>query len=169
MNTYDFQHRILPLADKIFPMIARILGDDYAAEDAVQEIMMKLWDRKKQLGRHENIVGFVVLTARNYCLDELKKKRPDMDDSSKLLNIDNARYSGDMLEWKELKEIVEIVLRQLPENQQEVMIMRDLEGFEINEIAIAMQLREDHVRVLLSRARKKVGEELTKIYSYEKK
>jgi RNA polymerase sigma-70 factor (ECF subfamily) len=46
--------------------------------------------------------------------------------------------------------------------------MRDLDGYEFFEIAAATQLKIEHVRVLLSRARKQVSIKLGKIYSYER-
>jgi len=45
--------------------------------------------------------------------------------------------------------------------------MRDLYGFEFDEIAVITSLKSEHIRVLLSRARKYVSVELEKIYSYE--
>ena len=58
-------------------MAARMLGNDEDAQDAVQEIMIKLRKCKKQLKEHPNLNGFVFLTARNHCLDRLKKKNPE--------------------------------------------------------------------------------------------
>ena len=60
-------------------MVARMLGNKESAEDAVQEIMMKLWDKRRNLEKHPNITGFVFLTARNYCIDILKKKYPETE------------------------------------------------------------------------------------------
>ena len=79
MNSKDFKNNVLSLSDRIFPMVARMLGNDTDAKDAVQEIMIKLWDRRKQIGNHPSLTGFVFLTARNYCIDLLKKKKARTD------------------------------------------------------------------------------------------
>lgn len=167
MNSKDFKQNVLSLSDRIFPMLARMLGNDADAKDAVQEIMIKLWDRRKQLGNHPNLTGFVFLTARNYCIDLLKKKRPELvssDSQAAVLESDTGQGS---FELKELTLIVEEILKKLPEQQKEIMMMRDIDGYEFDEIAAAMQLKVEHIRVLLSRARKQVRLELKNTYSYE--
>lgn len=167
MKTKDFKDKVLSLSDRIFPMVARMLENRENAEDAVQEIMIKLWDRRKKIGNHPNITGFVFLTARNYCIDLLKKKNPEIDSSDFQLKILASETSQDQVEWKELNIIIENLLMELPANQREIMMMRDIDGYEFVEIAAATSLKVEHVRVLLSRARKQVGIKLKTIYSYE--
>ena len=167
MKTKDFEEKILSLSDRIYPMVARMLGNNGSAEDAVQEIMIKLWDRRKKIENHPNIPGFVFLTARNYCLDLLKKKSIDIDSYGFQRNLPVLETSQNDIEWKELTAIVERLLKELPEQQYEVMMMRDMDGFEFTEIAAATDLKVEHVRVLLSRARKQIGIKLKNRYSYE--
>ena len=167
MKTKDFEDRVLSLSDRIYPMVARMLGNSGSAEDAVQEIMIKLWDRRKKIANHPNIKGFVFLTARNYCLDLLKKKSPDFDSSDFQMTMLASDPSQNQLEWKELSTVIERLLKELPGQQCEVMMMRDVDGFEFSEIAAATNLKVEHVRVLLSRARKQVGMKLKNLYSYE--
>jgi RNA polymerase sigma-70 factor (ECF subfamily) len=167
MDTQTFKNKILSLSDRIFPMVARMLGSNTEAEDAVQEIMIKLWTRRKEVGKHPNIPGFVFLTARNFCLDQLKKRNIDLSDSSLSNTVIESETGQEQLEWKELKKLVDGILVLLPDQQRDIMLMRDIDGLEYSEIASVMQLKVEHVRVLLSRARKKVGNELKKIYCYE--
>lgn len=167
MSTKEFKDKVLSLSGRIFPMVARMLENHENAEDAVQEIMIKLWDRRKQIEKHPNITGFVLLTARNYCIDLLKKKTPKMDSSDLQLKVLISEAIDSQIEWQELIGIVESLLEELPEQQREVMMLRDIDGFEFAEIAAATNLKVEHVRVLLSRARKQVRVKLKNIYSYE--
>jgi RNA polymerase sigma-70 factor (ECF subfamily) len=64
MNKTEFQLNVFSLSERLFPMVSRMLGNNTDAEDAIQEIMMKLWAKRKQIGQHPNITGFVFLTAR---------------------------------------------------------------------------------------------------------
>lgn len=169
MNTKEFKDKILSLSDRIYPMVARILENNIAAEDAVQEIMIKLWDNRKQIGKHPNISGFVFLTARNYCIDLLKKKKIELLDSTFTNNETDKELSGsEQLELQELHKFIEDIITNLPEQQKEAILLRDIDGLEYSEIATITGLKIEHIRVLLSRARKYVGIELSKIYSYEK-
>ena len=76
MNGTKFKETILPLTQKIYPMIFRMLGDVEDSNDAIQEVMIKLWNQRKKLAQHPNITGFVVLTARNHCLEHKQMSMP---------------------------------------------------------------------------------------------
>lgn len=170
MNVAEFKQQVISLSDRLFPMVSRMLGGRINAEDAIQEIMIRLWDKRRQLKKHPNVPGFVFLTARNYCLDQLKKAKPDFDDTAGLHNAcDTDKYGTDDLEWKELKILIGRIVQSLPDQQQKIITMRDLDGLEFQEIAVMTNLKVEHIRVLLSRARKQVALELKKIYSYEGK
>lgn len=168
MNKIDFKLKVFSLSERLFPMVARMLGNNANAEDAIQEIMIKLWERRKQIGQHPNITGFVFLTARNYCIDLLKKKKPEIEDSALQFKILESENEHEQLEWKELNIIIKKILKKLPEQQKEILMMRDIDGYEFTEIVAATQLNVEHIRVLLSRARKQVSIELEKTYCYER-
>lgn len=168
MNKNDFKLKVFSLSERLFPMVARLLGSNSNAEDAIQEIMIKLWEKRRQLEKHPNIKGFVFLTARNYCIDVLRKKPAVLEDSSVHLKVLKSKNEHAELEWKELNMIITEILKKLPEQQKEVFLMRDVDGYEYSEIAAAMQIKIEHIRVLLSRARRQIGIALEKIYSYER-
>jgi len=66
-------------------------------------------------------------------------------------------------------ELILELIRSLPEKQRLVMHLRDIEEYEIREIAETLDLEENAVRVNLARARKKVREQLQKIFDHERK
>jgi RNA polymerase sigma-70 factor (ECF subfamily) len=174
MNKNEFRLKVFSLSERLFPMVSRILGSQRGltnvgdAEDALQEIMMKLWLKKDQLEHHPNLQGLVFLTARNYCIDLLRKRKIEYSDAPFELELIKSEQSQNQLEWQELHSIIKKFLKNLSFEQREVLIMRDLEGYEFEEIAAALDLKIEYVRVLLSRARKQVGIHLEKNYSYER-
>ncbi len=165
MDKNQFKQKILPLADRIFPMAKRLLGNNCDAEDLVQEVLLKLWNNRKKLIKHNNITGYVLLTTRNACLDKLKKKQavtlPEKIENRKLQNT-NKIYDEN-----EAVKIVQKIVADMPEQHRTVLQLRDFDGFELNEIAESMQIEITYARVLLSRARKIVREKMVKIYDYE--
>lgn len=166
MNSKDFKQKIFSLSERLFPMVSRILGNHANAEDAIQEIMMKLWVKRKKIDNHPNISGFVFLTARNYCFDILKKKRLQMDEYSIDFKVTTAENVQQQLEWKELNILVKEMLKKLPEQQGTILMMRDIDGYEFHEIATITKLKVEHIRVLLSRARKQLKIALQETYSH---
>ncbi len=168
MTKQDFKLQVFSFSERLFPMVARLLGSNSKAEDAIQEIMIKLWQKRKKLENHPNIKGFVILTARNYCIDLLRKKALVLEDSTSELKVLKSLNETENLEWKELNDIIYKILETLPEQQKEVFLMRDVDGYEFTEIAAALSIKIEHVRVLLSRARKQIGVSLEKKYDYER-
>lgn len=168
MNKTEFKNKVFSLSERLYPMVARMLGGTLNAEDAIQEIMLKLWEKRKNLEKHPNIKGFVFLTARNYCIDVLRKKPLVLEDSTAYFKILESSNKDAQIEWKELNIIINKILKNLPELQKEVFLMRDIDGYEFSEIADTMQIKVEHIRVLLSRARKQIGLTLENTYSYER-
>lgn len=167
MNSKEFKNKVLPLSNRVLPMAARILKNEEDAHDAVQEIMIKLWNNRKPLGKHPNMAGFVFLTARNHCLDLLRKKNKTEADKAFHELIADVYSDQGLNDFNELSRFVNQIINTLPENQKEIILLRDIDGLEFEEITELMKLKIEHVRVLLSRARKYVRLELEKTYSYE--
>ena len=167
MNKKDFKNSIFSLSERIYPMVVRLLGNDIDAKDAIQEIMIKLWNKRNQLTNHPNQSGYVFLTARNHCLDILKRKKVNLIDPNthdpKLMSINgHTEY-----ELKELISIIEKILCNRPTEHKEILLMRDLDGMGYDEIAEVTKINVKHLRVIISRTRKFVQEELRKNFNYE--
>ena len=168
MTKLDFKLKVFSLSERIYPMVARMLGRHHNVEDVIQEIMLKLWEKRSVVAKHPNINGLVFLTARNYCIDLLRKKVHLVDDATAYFKVIKSSMNNETIEWQELNSIIQRILKQLPEQQREVFVMRDIDGYEFKEIAAALEIKVEHVRVLISRARKFIGSALEKTYDYER-
>ncbi|MEE4116074.1 MAG: RNA polymerase sigma factor [Marinilabiliaceae bacterium] len=172
MNSKEFNDKVVSLSPKIFPMVARILDNREDARDAVQEVMMKLWEKRKQLGKQENLNGYVFLTARNYCIDRQRTNKRKINGSGKNTQaglIDNIKVKEDVsLENRESYSLIINLINNLPDNQKEVILLRDVDGLEFDEIITLTGYKIENIRVWLSRARKRISRELTEIHSYER-
>lgn len=168
MNSSEFRRKLFSISKDLYPMVARMIGDHARTEDAIQEIMLKLWEKRNQIAKHPNMKGLVFLTARNYCIDLLRKKKMEVGSDSLKFEVFKSEDSLKQLEYEELNTVIRKIINDLPDQQKEVLMMRDLDGYEFTEIAAAMELKIEHVRVLLSRARKHVSLKLETIYGYER-
>lgn len=148
-------------------MLKRILKDEEETQDALQDLMIKLWSKKKELVKCTNLNSYIITAARNYSFDLLKKKRPvtiGENEKYKLLNMEADEPGPDI---KEKYEQVWKVINDLPEKYKTVIRMRDIDGFSFEEIQEYTGYEIPNIRVILSRARLKVKEEVEKIYNYE--
>lgn len=169
MNEEDFRIQVLHLQDRVYGLSVRFLGDSEEAKDAVQEVFIKLWKLRNSLIQYRSLKAFALTVTRNHCLDRIRARRtiPIVNDKIYSGQIVNATPE-DILEKKELSEIIKMIIDDLPENQRSVIHLRDIDGFDNNEIGEIMNIDVNNVRVILSRARKKVREELLdKYYKHE--
>jgi len=169
MTTEEFKNRVLPVSRKIYPMLKRILKNEEETRDALQDLMLKMWDKRFELAKCKNQDAYIVTVAKNYSFDLLKKKRPSAMGENEEYKMLNLEADGINHETKEKFEHVQKVIEKLPEKYRTVIEMRDIDGFSFEEIKEMTGFEVPYIRVILSRARQKVKEEVEKIYDYENK
>ena len=169
MKASDFNNLILPIRQKIFRLSRRLLVSSDSAEDATQDILLKLWNKKGSLKNIKNVEAFAMTMTKNHCLDQLKLK------SSQNLRLVHSNFESEsadphrQMQAKEEWERVEELMKQLPEAQQMVLHLREIEGYDYDKICQIMEMKPTAVRVTLSRARKTLVEHLSRQQNYEKR
>lgn len=168
MTIEEYTHRLLPIRDKLFRLACRFLPDADDARDMVQDAYLKLWTSKTQLDDVKNMEAMAMAVTRNLCLDKLKSHASKYR-SEAPADYQNSDYQTPdrHFEHQEVKQWIKRLVITLPEQQRTVMHLRDVEGMEMDQIALVTGQTPNAARVNLSRARKRVKEELEKIYSYE--
>ncbi len=166
MDQSDFIKVITPFKDRVFRLAKRLLVSTEEAEDATQEVLVKLWNNKGKLETYSSVEALAMTMTKNYCLDQLKSKRATemrivhSNYTDRQAGLQQQTEDRDSWSW------VEKIMETLPEQQKMILQMRDVEQYEFEEIAKIMDMNETAVRVALSRARKTLREELTKTHSY---
>ena len=161
MDLTTFKEQILCFSNKSFRLAKSILKNADKAQDAVQELNAKLWEKKNSLHEVENMSAFVMRSMRNLCLDTLKQNHTEYELDEKLEYNEPNPYQ--YTEKNDTTNKIHSIIDNLPEIQRNVIRLRDVEGMEINEIAYIMQMTENAVNVNLSRARLKVRERIKKL------
>jgi RNA polymerase sigma-70 factor (ECF subfamily) len=167
MNSSEFRLKVVPLSPKLFRVAIRILRNEEEARDAVQEVMVKLWKRRRELASHPNPSGYACMTTRNHCLDVLRKTEPSKANETDIGELAVTSGYHDTTEEKEANQIIEKIIAGLPSKQREIVLMRDIDGLEFDEIEMLTGVRQEIIRVNLSRGRKRIRKQLEKIYNYE--
>ncbi|PLX16792.1 MAG: RNA polymerase subunit sigma-24 [Marinilabiliales bacterium] len=165
MTAEAFKENILPLNRKLLGFANRFMQDLDDSKDIVQEIYVKLWKMRMELDKYDSVEALAMRMTRNLCLDKIKLKK------TVRLNGNIKEETEDRISIKDKKEELKLaVLRakkaidELGEPQKSIMQLRDIEGYDYEEIAQILNMNVNTIRVSLSRARKKVREILTTKY-----
>ena len=167
MTAEEFKHKVIPYSVKLYPLIFRILKNEEETRDALQDLMLKLWNKRNDLNQCSNLSAYIITIAKNYSFDLLKKKRPTLIAEKDEFKILNMEASGNDQDKKEKYEYIHKTIEKLPDKYKTVMQLRDIDGFTFEEIKEMTGFEITHIRVILSRARLKVKQEIEKIYDYD--
>jgi RNA polymerase sigma factor (sigma-70 family) len=161
----EFLNTILPCKNTLYRLAKRLLVSSDEAEDAVQEVFLKLWKGRDKINNYRSPEALAITVTKNYCLDRLKSKQAS---NLKIVhsNYKNSENIERTIEGNEGVELVTKIMETLPEKQKMIMQLRDIEQFEFAEISQMLEINETAIRVALSRARKVVREQLIKQYNY---
>ena len=150
----DFNTIWIPLADRFYRVAYYLLESEEDAEDAVQELYLKLWVARSGLSGVQNPSAYGISMLKNICIDRIRKRMvrkaeplekvphpEDIDQESRTDMKDTLRYL--LLE-----------MEKLPQKQRTVLRMKAVEGLKYEDIARRTGLSEVHIRVLVTMARK---------------
>lgn len=162
MDKDRFTATIASLREKLYRRALKILADEAEAEDNVQETLLRLWTMREEMNKYANPAGLAMTINKNLCLDKLRKRKNSLP-VDYLENHCPEQTPQAGLERKETVDTVKRIIYSLPPVQQMIILMRDVEGYEIAEIAEIMASRPETVRVTLGRARQNVRDKYFKI------
>ena len=138
MELKQFKITVVPLRDKLLNYARRMTDDPSDAEDAVQEVMLKLWNLRQKLDEYRSIEAVAMTMTHHLCMDLWRAKR--------------------LLEEKDEFRLMREIIDSLPTLQRTIIRMKDIEEYETEEIAEITGCNAEAIRSNLSRARKKVRE-----------
>lgn len=158
------QYKILiqPIRQQLYFVALKLLADEQDAEDAVQEALLKLWAARTSFLVHENPNAYAITVLKNQCLDKLRLRKNVESIENQTMCVENENPHL-LLERKNENEIIRRIINRLPQLQHLIITMKDVEEYEVDEIAEIIGTSTEAVRMNLSRARKKVREEFLKI------
>jgi RNA polymerase sigma-70 factor (ECF subfamily) len=163
MSIEAFKQHILPLKDKLFRFALHLLQNVQEAEDAVQDVMAVVWARRGEWVQWKSIPAYCMTATRNNCLDRLRRRRVgtiNEDSARQMLSTEKDPY--ETVANKEMILRIRQCMDELPSNQQQVIRLREMEGFTYNEIAEVLDMTLDQVKVNLHRGRNAIRKTISK-------
>ncbi|MDR6516945.1 RNA polymerase sigma factor [Chryseobacterium camelliae] len=165
MTQEIFKTTVFILKNDMYRFAKRFVMSSDEAEDVVQDLMIKFWQKKDELGQFGNLKSYALKAVRNECLNRLKHHEVRQGFADLQLHRSEL-YSMDV---NNLKEQIIGYINQLPEKQKMVIHLKDVEEYEVSEISEILDMEENAVRVNLMRARQKVKEQISQLMSYEQR
>ena len=159
-----FKQLLLPLYPRLQRVALRLLGNAEDAEDMVQEVYMKLWNKRDALPDVKDVEAYCVTLTKNMCIDRLRMaemEKADVDEVPTMLAATDDVEA--QVERHDDVEQVKQIIGTLPEHQQQVIILRDMEDCSFEEIAEQTGLTAVNIRMLLSRARRTIRERFKRL------
>lgn len=167
MNIEDFKQRVFPVKNKLFRFALRIVGNREDAEDIVQEVFIKAWNKRSEMHLFLNIEAWCMKLVKNQSLDRIKSghfkaylNKTEVDIPSETKDPHRQTEFSDTI--KKVHDCIE----HLPLKQKQIIQLRDIEGYSYQEISEILELDMNQIKVNLFRARKTIRERILKQETY---
>ena len=153
--------------DRIYTQAYYFLGSHDEAEDVTQEVLLKIWERLDDLPR-THTTAWIMKVTRNLCIDYVRQRQrtarlfdgEDGEDGSAetWIAVSNPEVEA---ERNEMQHHIEREIQTLPEPLRSVVILREIQGLTYEEVARAMSIPLNSVKVYLYRGRRILREKLS--------
>lgn len=155
MNYHQvFNDDVFPLRDQLYRFSLSIVRKNDIAEDVVQEILIKVWEKREDWKNWRNMNAMIFTMTKNLSLDKLKSKNNQMYSIPE--GYDTESDSAGPVQRVislDVQRIIDKAIGTLNEVQRMVIQLRDIEGHTYQEIADMTDLTMAQVKVNLHRGR----------------
>jgi RNA polymerase sigma-70 factor (ECF subfamily) len=173
-NEKAFAEIVFHYQKKVFNIAYRMLGNFEEAKDLAQEVFISVFESIKDLKEEIKFDAWLTQITLNHCRNRWKylKRRQyfnseSLDDPIETEDgnipkalIDPSESPETLFEKKSIQEFIQRGLLELKEDQRELLVLRDLQGFSYGEMGELLGLPEGTIKSKLHRARMELKEVL---------
>tara|TARA_R110001592_G_scaffold8105_2_gene44608 strand:+ start:152145 stop:152720 length:576 start_codon:yes stop_codon:yes gene_type:complete len=146
-------------AKKLMAFSLTFFADQQLAEEAVQEVFVRVWERRKKLDETKSFKSYLFQAVKFYMYNYIRNRKKDcsLDNLSEDCEVDPYSHEDD-LTLKEMEGMVMDLIEKLPKVQKEVFKLNKLKGMNSEQIAHQMNLSKrtiEHHIYLASKSLKK--------------
>jgi RNA polymerase sigma-70 factor (ECF subfamily) len=166
-NLQDFRKIVEYSSPMAFSMALRMLGDEDDAMDVVQESMITIWKKIKNINSSESFRSWMYRIVLNRCYDELRKRKRNQeivaDEAAwKFLSESVAENPGKQADNREIAQVIMTLTGNLSPKQRAVFILTDIEEMTGDEVSSITGMSKMNIKANLHYARKRIGELIVK-------
>lgn len=158
-----FEQIMIQSEQKVMRMTWRMLGNEADARDATQEVFLRVYKYLGQFKADQDFFAWLYQITLNVCRSMSKKRQnytaqfTSMDGNEESLEtVDPKASAEETLLRAQRRDLIMKAMATLPEKERAAILLRDLEGFETDEVARIMGSTSTTVRSQISSARKKI-------------
>ena len=140
---------------KLCSYAARFVYSDESAEEVVQEVFVRFWERSESLNPESSLAAYLYRSVYNTCLNQIKHEKVKDNYRAYVLNYMD-RYADDLQEAEEQQQLLKLVMKaidDLPPRCSEIFKLSRFEGLKYQEIA-------DHLGISLKTVEVQMGKAL---------
>ncbi len=156
-NNYYFEILYNRYSSKIFGKCLTLLKDEYKAQDATQDIMMKILLNLSKFSGKSKFSTWVYSITYNFCIDYIRKGKKDksvlLDDISVLSDVEDEVSDKFLLEIK--LEQLKVILEKINVEDKAILLMKYMDGMSIRDIAAIKNKSESAIKMKIKRAKEK--------------
>ena len=164
----NFEKLAISIKDKLYRFALRMTGDMAEAEDVVQEVFIKVWNKRDDMQDVLNHEAYCMTLTRNLSLDKMRSKHRRTAEIGEALQLtDSYSTPYDAAEANDAISRIRKWMHELPEKQRLTMHLRDIEGMTYDEISAVLEMPMTQVKVNLHRARQFIREKMLAAESFK--
>jgi RNA polymerase sigma-70 factor (ECF subfamily) len=151
-----FETLVTTYQHRVFGVALRMLGSRAEAEEIAQETFLRAHRALGEFRGEARLGTWLYAIASRLCLNRLAsapRRHEQNDEAAVLRHAAESADAGAVLEQRELAAALHDAIAALPEERRIVVVLRDLEGLDYEEIAEVLGLPLNTVRTRLHRAR----------------
>ena len=165
MHQAQFTEEVLIYKNEMYRLALRILRNEEDAKDVVQDSLLKLWNKRKDLGSIKSLKSFALTMIRNASIDMIRKRKPQ-DNKTEIPELSGNSNPEMILDFSDQLKQVKRFINQLNRQQRELIQLRDIEELDYDEISEITGLNVNNIRVSISRARKEIRQQMMAAMSF---
>lgn len=156
-NNYYFEILYKRYSSKVFGKCLTLLRDDFKAQDATQDIMMKILLNLSKFGGKSKFSTWIYSITYNFCIDQIRKSKKDKSDLVE--NINELADIEDEVSDKLLLEVkldqLKVICDELPIADKSILMMKYMDNMSIKDISEIIDKTESAVKMKIKRAKEK--------------
>ena len=159
-----FETLYLAYYNKVLTYASSLLHNSVKAEDAAQDVFLKIWRNRHTLKEDENVNSYIYLTARRVVLDIFRDEKYAQRHKDWVLSNQNEESVEESC-LNEIEDIAAKMIECMPQRRKEIFMLSRKDGMTAKEIANKMDLSihtvNKHIALALSSLKKRLSDYLT--------